>query len=143
MSTLKVDEITDAAGTGAPDFSQGIEISSSGVVVDYEEVSGTLDGGFTGGTYRAVRIGKVITITLDSPTNASTSGVTSTVALPATMRPTSAASTVSFNSAASNKTDVFRIQTNGTINLLYMETGTSSRNDTGPAGTPTLSYVIV
>lgn len=140
---LKVDNITNEAGSGAPDFPNGIELSSSGVVVDYEEDSGSLDGGFTGGTYRAVRIGKLVTITLDSATNASSGSATSTVTLPSTMRPTATASVVSFNSASQNKTDVFRVNNDGTITLLYMQTGTSGRNDTGPVGVPTLSYVIV
>ena len=64
MSTYQVDNITDAAGTGAPNLTNGAKLAGGSDVLDhYEEVSiSGASGDWSTADMKIVRIGSVVTL---------------------------------------------------------------------------------
>ena len=85
----------DANVENSKDCSVEILNASNGVpglLKDYEEWSGNLDGGFSGGSLKLTRIGRTVTVFIDSPTFGSTGQIDTTSGfIPDRFRPTNRA----------------------------------------------------
>lgn len=105
MGTVRADNFSDGAGTGAPDFANGIKLSGGydttggaglasdtdpGIVAFFKTETKALDSGFTGGSVRFTRVGNIVTISgIDAYTHASGSTIATTgTFIPSDYRPT-------------------------------------------------------
>ena len=138
---LKADTITDEAGTGDPNFSQGLHIAgnSADVIDVYLEENKTADNEFTGGTVRFRRIGSMVTISANVLTHSSSSSrATSAGFVPTDYRPATDSENVW--SAVSTRIRKVMVTSGGTLSIEYFDWagGTADTTDTGNA--LTISY---
>ena len=136
---VQTDTITDAAGTGAPDLTNGAKFAGgTDILADYEVYSGTLDGGFTGGTlgFRIVKVGRLCILNgLGTPTHSNASAVqTNDGLLPARFRPSTTVSYQHQSAAASMGNGLTIIQTGGRIRTEYTDYSGAGQNRTDTNG---------
>jgi len=118
----------------------------SGLLPSYETTSFTADGGFTGGSVRATRLGNLVTMTIDNPTwsGSKTNAVSSTL-LPASMRPPQEATVMCKGNASANA--AIRLDSNSDGSVAILNISETSANTlvsvTSPeSGTYSVSYVV-
>ena len=128
MGTVRADTIADGAGTGAPNFSQGLQIAG-GSIDAYEIDSVAVTGSGFSGNLGLVRLGAMVIATAESIWPHNNGGTPSTDAIiPAAFRPTDIISQTYNYDANSGMT--VNINTDGTMTFLYRdETGAVNRTD--------------
>jgi len=143
--SLKVNSITDKAGTGAPTFDYGIKLPTTGgtaTTLDfYEEISLTLDNNLTG-TAKLIRVGKVVTLMGTGVwTHSSLSVVTSSVGLvPTRFRPI-ATTFNTFGIAAGTAIQRVLVRDNGEIQLAYFDASLTALARSDSEAAPNLTYI--
>lgn len=142
LDSLAADSITDKAGSGAPDFPQGLTTNGTDVL-DYEEAVVVLDGAITGSA-RFTRVGNIVTMTgVDVWTHASLSvASTNTGLVPAQFRPPITARNLYIVISGQHINQV-SILSNGRIDVAYWDTSFSLVADTTTDVPPSLTYSLV
>ena len=143
MGTVQADTITDGAGTGAPNFSQGVIIGGGSTLMSYSTLSTTLNGDFTAGQIRLTLIGNVVTITTTVvPTHASLTTANSASGLiSAAFRPVADATTNASSGNTSAMTEI-GVRTDGTFRIQHRDWAGALVATTGPSNGLTISYAI-
>ena len=139
--SLKADTITDAAGTGAPDFTQGLKLASGTTDLSvYREVSSSWTASGTTVTWYAVRVGRLVSVSFWTGTLISTSTTSGASDLPSEYRPNKGATALVEIGSAGSITKIF-ISTAGLMRLETVLVASASAGGSLQANTLyTISY---
>lgn len=140
---LEADTITDEAGTGAPNLSNGMKVSGGTSVLDnYTQGLSNADNDFSAGQLRYTRVGDTVTISTKTTITSSTAGAaksTSASFLPAAFRPP----ITQENVYSYDATHVFKMRVFSTGQItLEVKTWSGAGGSVSAWVAPSISYTV-